>query len=184
MDISKIFWIYVSFIHNLFILCRYSSGGWLYNGKEKQTQPLLSWYSWSNGRPDVISEYHFNTSIIKILLFQFLLRELSWVNLISIRSVILIIEISYKVTRVKVTHDTRSTMPTVRKTQVQSLGQGRSPGEGNGNPLQYSCLENPQDGGAGRLQSMRSQRVGHDWVTSLSFFPEVQLPTFLKYYQS
>ena len=25
---------------------------------------------------------------------------------------------------------------------------GRSPGEGNGNPLQYSCLENPKDGGA------------------------------------
>ena len=27
-------------------------------------------------------------------------------------------------------------------------GMGRSPGEGNGNPLQYSCLENPMDGGA------------------------------------
>ena len=29
-----------------------------------------------------------------------------------------------------------------------SPGLGRSPGEGNGNPLQYSCLENPMDGGA------------------------------------
>ena len=28
------------------------------------------------------------------------------------------------------------------------LGWGRSPGEGNGNPLQYSCLENPIDRGA------------------------------------
>ena len=28
------------------------------------------------------------------------------------------------------------------------LGSGRSPGEGNGNPLQYFCLENPMDGGA------------------------------------
>ena len=28
------------------------------------------------------------------------------------------------------------------------LGSGRSPGEGNGNPLQHSCLENPMDGGA------------------------------------
>ena len=28
------------------------------------------------------------------------------------------------------------------------LGSGRSPGEGNGNPLQYPCLENPMDGGA------------------------------------
>ena len=27
-------------------------------------------------------------------------------------------------------------------------GTGRSPGEGNGNPLWYSCLENPVDGGA------------------------------------
>ena len=27
-------------------------------------------------------------------------------------------------------------------------GLGRSPGEGNDNPLQYSCLENPMDGGA------------------------------------
>ena len=41
-------------------------------------------------------------------------------------------------------------------------GFGRSPGEGNGNPLQYSCLENPMVGEPGRLQSMVSQRVGHD----------------------
>ena len=27
-------------------------------------------------------------------------------------------------------------------------GSGRSPGEGNGNPFQYACLENPMDGGA------------------------------------
>ena len=33
-------------------------------------------------------------------------------------------------------------------------GLGRSPGEGNGNPLQYSCLENPMDGLPCRLQSM------------------------------
>ena len=40
-------------------------------------------------------------------------------------------------------------------------GLGRFPGEGNGNPLQYSCLENPMDGGAWcRLLSMGSQRVG------------------------
>ena len=41
-------------------------------------------------------------------------------------------------------------------------GWGRSPGEGNGNPLQYSCLGNPMDRGArggGELQSMGSQRV-------------------------
>ena len=33
------------------------------------------------------------------------------------------------------------------ETWVRSLGQEDSPGEGNGNPLQYSCLENPMDGG-------------------------------------
>ena len=36
-------------------------------------------------------------------------------------------------------------------------GSGRSPGERNDNPLQYSCLENPMDRGAWWLQSMRSQ---------------------------
>ena len=47
-------------------------------------------------------------------------------------------------------------------------GSGRFPGEGNGNPLQYSCLENPMDGGAWcRPLSMGSQRVRHDWATSL-----------------
>ena len=33
---------------------------------------------------------------------------------------------------------------------------GRSPGKGNGNPIQYSCLENPMEGGACRLQSKES----------------------------
>ena len=38
-------------------------------------------------------------------------------------------------------------------------GRGRSPGEGHGYPLQYSCLENPGTEEPGRLQSMGSQRV-------------------------
>ena len=38
-----------------------------------------------------------------------------------------------------------------------------SSGEGNGTPLQYSCLENPMDGEPGGLQSMGSRRVGHHW---------------------
>ena len=36
---------------------------------------------------------------------------------------------------------------------------GRSPGEGNGNPLQYSCLQNPMDRGVWVLQSMGSQKT-------------------------
>ena len=45
-------------------------------------------------------------------------------------------------------------------------GWGRSPGVGNGNPLQYSCLENPMDRGAWRATVHGgSQRVRHGLVT-------------------
>ena len=40
------------------------------------------------------------------------------------------------------------TLPAVQETWVRPLGWGRSPREGNGNPLQYSCLENSIDRGA------------------------------------
>ena len=51
---------------------------------------------------------------------------------------------------------------------------GRSPGEGNGNPLQYSCLENPMDGGAclGTVHGVTKSR------TRLSNFTSLQ--TYLK----
>ena len=39
---------------------------------------------------------------------------------------------------------------------------GKSPGGGYGNPLQYSCLENPMERGACRLQSIESQSIGHN----------------------
>ena len=38
-------------------------------------------------------------------------------------------------------------------------GSGRSPGERHGNPLQYSCLENPMTEKPGGLRSIGSQRV-------------------------
>ena len=42
-------------------------------------------------------------------------------------------------------------------------GLGRSSGGGNGNPFQYSCLENPHEPEKpGGLHFMGSQRVGHD----------------------
>ena len=41
-------------------------------------------------------------------------------------------------------------LPAMRETWVQSLGQEDSPREGNGNPLQFSCLGNPMDRGAWR----------------------------------
>ena len=46
------------------------------------------------------------------------------------------------------------------------LDLGRSPGEGNGNPLQNSCLGNPMDRGAWQpIVHGGCKRVGHDLVT-------------------
>ena len=44
-------------------------------------------------------------------------------------------------------------------------GSGRSPGERNGNPLQYSCLENPMDRGAWQVTVHGVAWVGHNWAT-------------------
>ena len=44
-------------------------------------------------------------------------------------------------------------------------GSGRSPGEGNGNPLQYSCLRNPMDRGAKQATVHGVTRVGHNLAT-------------------
>ena len=46
-------------------------------------------------------------------------------------------------------------------------GSGKSPGEGNGNPLQYSCLENPMDRGSWQATVYEVARVGHDLATKL-----------------
>ena len=53
-------------------------------------------------------------------------------------------------------------LPATLETQFRSLG--RSPGEGNGNPLQYSCLENSMDGGTWTVH-----RIIKSW-TQLSDF--------------
>ena len=64
-------------------------------------------------------------------------------------------------------------LPAMWETRVQSLGQEDSPGEGNGNPLQYSFFfffstpvflsaESPWIEGPGGLQSMGLQRTGHN----------------------
>ena len=50
-------------------------------------------------------------------------------------------------------------------------------GEGNGNPLQYSCLENPRDGG---LPSMGSHRVRHNWSDLAAVALSLQLFCKLK----
>ena len=50
-------------------------------------------------------------------------------------------------------------LPGMWETWVRSLGREDPLETANGNPLQYSCLENPMEGELGRLQSMGSQRV-------------------------
>ena len=49
-------------------------------------------------------------------------------------------------------------------------GSGRAPGGGHGNPLQYSCLENPMDGGAGRaiVYGVEKSRTRLKWLSSSS----------------
>ena len=54
-------------------------------------------------------------------------------------------------------------LPAMRETWLQCLDWEDSHGGGHGNPLHYSRLENPHK--PGMLQSMGSQRVGHDWAT-------------------
>ena len=48
-------------------------------------------------------------------------------------------------------------------------------GEGNGNPLQCSCLENPRDGGAWWAALYGSCRVGHNWSDAAAATPQNQL---------
>ena len=51
---------------------------------------------------------------------------------------------------------------------------GCSPAGGHGKPLQYSCLENPMDRGAWRVQSTGLQRAGHDLTTKAACLTETE----------
>ena len=77
--------------------------------------------------------------------------------------------IQHQLTRASLVAQMVKNLPAMQETMVQSLGQEDPPGEGNGNPLQYSCLENPMDGGAWRATVLGLQRVQHDWATNISF---------------
>ena len=54
-------------------------------------------------------------------------------------------------------------------------GLGRSPRGGHGNPLQYSCLENPHGQGSLAGYSPWGRRVGYDWVTKHTAHPILKL---------
>ena len=57
-------------------------------------------------------------------------------------------------------------LPAMQETWVRSLGQEDThAGEGNGNLLQYSCLENPVDRGAWQATAYGVTSVGHDLLT-------------------
>ena len=59
-------------------------------------------------------------------------------------------------------------LPALQETWVRSLGWEDPPGEGNGNPLQYSCLENTMDRGAWWAAAHGVTRVRHDLATKSS----------------
>ena len=50
-------------------------------------------------------------------------------------------------------------------------GSGKSPGEGNGHPLQCSCPENPMDTRDWLATVIEMQRLGHDWVANTFILP-------------
>ena len=57
----------------------------------------------------------------------------------------------------------------MQETQVRSLGLEDPLREGNGNPLSILAWKIPRAEEPGRLQSMESQRIGHDLVTKNKF---------------
>ena len=60
-------------------------------------------------------------------------------------------------------------------------GSGRSPGGGNGNPLQYSCLENPMDRGAWRA-AVHGVTKSRTWLKRLSTHAGIQLLGWVSYF--
>ena len=51
------------------------------------------------------------------------------------------------------------------------LGLGKAPGEGSGNPLQYSCLENPMDGRA-CWATVHGVEKSQTWLSDFTFFQD------------
>ena len=83
----------------------------------------------------------------------------------------------------------KKNLPTIQETSCNAgdpgliLGWGRSPGEGNVNPLQYSCLENSMDRGAWWPKVHGISRVGHDLVTKPSH-AHTHLSTYIDRYSN
>ena len=69
--------------------------------------------------------------------------------------------------------------PALRAGGVSSIpGCGRSPGEGNGNPFRYSCLENPTDRGAWRLHTLDRIIESRIRLSNYTFSSKMRVPNF------
>ena len=77
---------------------------------------------------------------------------------------------------------TVKSMYAMRETWVQPLGSGRSPGEGNGNPLQYPCLKNPMDGGGwwATVHGVAKSRTQLSNFTFTFFFSKFNFNFYIK----
>ena len=88
------------------------------------------------------------------------LAEPPWAgNPVNLSLVFLLIKVEMCILLASLVAQTVKMLQAMQEMQVWSLGRGRPPGEGNGYPLQYSCLEKSMDKEPGGLQSMGSQRV-------------------------
>ena len=84
----------------------------------------------------------------------------------SLRSHICLLSVQSKASLVA---QTVKCLPALWETRVQSLSQEDSPGEGNGDPLQYSCLENSMDGGAW-WATVHGAAKSQIWLRDFTFF--------------
>ena len=78
-------------------------------------------------------------------------------------------------------------MRELQETRVWSLGQEDSPGGGRGNPLHYSCLENPMDRGAWRATVhgvTKSRTRLSDWARITKWAHQVELKSKIKWKES
>ena len=74
--------------------------------------------------------------------------ERLWLNLLLSVVATVAFELILVIPMASLVAQTVKHLSTMRETWVRSLGWENSPGEGNGNPLQYYSLENPMDRGA------------------------------------
>ena len=76
---------------------------------------------------------------------------------------------SFTFTGTSLVAQTLNRLPTMRENRIQSLGQEDLLEKEMATHSSFLAWKIPWMGEAGRLQSMKSQRVRHDWVTSLHF---------------